>query len=167
MTPSILGSMCIRQRSRWRFVSRRSFNPLRAPTYSPSGISLLTGRFMPCTVASNYLAGKTAAAWFQPICARKMQRPRGEHGLRQDEGADGSEPREVSGTTRSGIQRVSQAGFWAGLEISRLRINRTDGSLGEAAVMITPTIFQWYRILRQHYRFTVLQAVRGALWLAS
>ena len=39
--------------------------------------------------------------------------------------------------------------------------------LGEAAVMITPTIFQWYRISRQHYRFTVFQAVRGALWLAS
>jgi len=37
--------------------------------------------------------------------------------------------------------------------------------LEEAAVMITPTIFQWYRILRQHYRFTLFQAVRGALWL--
>jgi hypothetical protein len=33
--------------------------------------------------------------------------------------------------------------------------------------MTTPTIFQWYRILRQHYRFTVFQAVRGAFWLAS
>jgi len=48
----------------------------------------------------------------------------------------------------------------AGLEISR-------GCLGEGAVMTTPTIFQWYRILRQHYRFTVLQEVRGALWLGS
>ena len=28
--------------------------------------------------------------------------------------------------------------------------------------MTSPTIFQWYRILRQHYRFTVFQAVRGA-----
>jgi hypothetical protein len=56
-----------------------------------------------------------------------------------------------------------QATFYAGLEISR----RTDGSLGETAVMTTPTIFQWFRILRQHYRFTVFQAVRGALWLGS
>jgi hypothetical protein len=32
--------------------------------------------------------------------------------------------------------------------------------------MKTPTVFQWYQILRQHYRFTVFQAVRGALWLA-
>src|SRR5215469_13857699 len=31
---------------------------LGAPTYSPGGISLLTGRFMPCTVASNYLGKK-------------------------------------------------------------------------------------------------------------
>ena len=27
--------------------------------------------------------------------------------------------------------------------------------------MTTPTIFQWYQILRQHYRCTVLQAIRG------
>ena len=27
-----------------------------------------------------------------------MQRPRGEHGLRQDEGVDGNEPQEVSRT---------------------------------------------------------------------
>lgn len=31
--------------------------------------------------------------------------------------------------------------------------------------MKTPTIFQWYQILRRH-RFTLFQAVRGALWLA-
>ena len=29
--------------------------------------------------------------------------------------------------------------------------------------MTTPTIFQWYRILRQQYRFTVFRALRGAL----
>ena len=33
--------------------------------------------------------------------------------------------------------------------------------------MKTPTMFQWYQILRQHYQFTVFQAVRSALWLAS
>jgi hypothetical protein len=33
--------------------------------------------------------------------------------------------------------------------------------------MITLTIFQWYRILRQHRGFTVFQAARNALWLAS
>jgi hypothetical protein len=32
--------------------------------------------------------------------------------------------------------------------------------------MKTPTIFQWYQILRQHHQFSVFQAVRGALWLA-
>ncbi len=32
--------------------------------------------------------------------------------------------------------------------------------------MKTPTIFQWYQILRLHYQFTVFQAVRVALWLA-
>jgi hypothetical protein len=32
--------------------------------------------------------------------------------------------------------------------------------------MKMPTIFQWFRILRQHYQFTVFQAARGALWLA-
>jgi hypothetical protein len=32
--------------------------------------------------------------------------------------------------------------------------------------MKTPTILQWYQILRQHYQFTVFQAVRYSLWLA-
>ena len=32
--------------------------------------------------------------------------------------------------------------------------------------MKTPTIFQWYQILRRRYQFTVFQAVRSALWLA-
>ena len=32
--------------------------------------------------------------------------------------------------------------------------------------MKTPTILQWYQILRQPYQFTVFQAVRYALWLA-
>ena len=36
----------------------------------------------------------------------------------------------------------------------------------EVAVMKTPTIFRWYQILRQNYQFTVIQAVRAALWLA-
>jgi hypothetical protein len=31
--------------------------------------------------------------------------------------------------------------------------------------MKTPTIFQWYQILRRRYKFTVFQAVRSALWL--
>jgi len=28
-----------------------------------------------------------------------------------------------------------------------------------------PMIFQWYQILRQHYQFSLFQAVRVALWL--
>jgi hypothetical protein len=32
--------------------------------------------------------------------------------------------------------------------------------------MKTPTIIQWYRILRQRYQFTMFQAARSALWLA-
>jgi len=32
--------------------------------------------------------------------------------------------------------------------------------------MKTPTIFEWYQILRRHYKFKVFQAVRGARWLA-
>jgi len=32
--------------------------------------------------------------------------------------------------------------------------------------MKTPTIFQWFQILRKHHGFTLFQAVRGALWLA-
>jgi hypothetical protein len=32
--------------------------------------------------------------------------------------------------------------------------------------MKTPTIFQWYQILRQHYQFSMFLAVRSALWLA-
>lgn len=63
-------------------------------------------------------------------------------------------------------QRVFQAGFQVGLEISGLRSEGTDGSLEEVRVMKTPTIFQWYQILRKHHRFTMFQAVRGALWLA-
>jgi len=42
----------------------------------------------------------------------------------------------------------------------------TDGSLMEVAVMKTPTLFQWYQILRKHHRLKMFQAVRGALWLA-
>ena len=33
--------------------------------------------------------------------------------------------------------------------------------------MRTPTIFQWFQILRKHHGFGLLQAMRGALWLAS
>jgi len=47
-----------------------------------------------------------------------------------------------------------------------LRTKSTDGSLMEVAVMKTPTLFQWYQILRKHHRFTMFQAVRSALWLA-
>jgi hypothetical protein len=32
--------------------------------------------------------------------------------------------------------------------------------------MKTPTIFEWYQILRRYYQFTVFQALRSALWLA-
>ena len=32
--------------------------------------------------------------------------------------------------------------------------------------MKTPTLYQWYQILRKRHRFTLFQAVRGALWLA-
>jgi hypothetical protein len=32
--------------------------------------------------------------------------------------------------------------------------------------MKTPTMFQWYQILRRHHRFTIFHSVRGALWLA-
>jgi len=32
--------------------------------------------------------------------------------------------------------------------------------------MKTPTMFQWYQILRHNYHFTMFQAVRFALWLA-
>ena len=32
--------------------------------------------------------------------------------------------------------------------------------------MKTPTIFQWYQILRHGHQFTMFQAVRAALWLA-
>lgn len=51
------------------------------------------------------------------------------HGLREDEGVDGSEPRGVSGATQAESQRVSPAGFLAGLEISGLRSRRTESSL--------------------------------------
>lgn len=33
--------------------------------------------------------------------------------------------------------------------------------------MRTPTKFQWFQILHKRHGFTLLQAVRGALWLAS
>ena len=75
--------------------------------------------------------------------------------------------REKSAAQREPEPKEFPSRILGQIGISRLRSKRTDGTLGEAAVMITPTIFQWYRILRQHYRFTVFQAVRGALWLAS
>jgi hypothetical protein len=34
------------------------------------------------------------------------------------------------------------------------------------AIKKTPSVLGWYRILRVHYSFTLLQAVRYALWLA-
>ena len=37
----------------------------------------------------------------------------------------------------------------------------------EVTVMKTPTIFQWFHILRKRHGLTVIQAVRAALWLAS
>jgi len=33
--------------------------------------------------------------------------------------------------------------------------------------MRTPNRFQWFQILRKQHGFTLFQAVRGALWLAS
>ena len=42
---------------------------------------------------------------------------------------------------------------------------QANGWLGEAVVMRAR--IQWFRILREHYQFTVFQAVRGALWLAT
>lgn len=51
------------------------------------------------------------------------------NGLREDEGVDESEPRGVSGARQAESQRVSQAGFLVGLEISGLRSKRTDSSL--------------------------------------
>lgn len=87
------------------------------------------------------------------------------YGLREDESVDGSEPRGISGATQSGSQSGSQARIYAGLEVSGCVSERTDGRLGEVAVMKTPTICQWYQILRRH-QLTVFQAVRGALWLA-
>jgi len=35
-----------------------------------------------------------------------------------------------------------------------------------AKTMKTPTIVEWYQILRRRHRFTVFQAVWSALWLA-
>jgi hypothetical protein len=32
--------------------------------------------------------------------------------------------------------------------------------------MKTPTMFEWYQILRDNYHFTVFQALRFAVWLA-
>ena len=32
--------------------------------------------------------------------------------------------------------------------------------------MKTPTMLQWFQILRHNYNFTMFQAVRFALWLA-
>jgi hypothetical protein len=32
--------------------------------------------------------------------------------------------------------------------------------------MKSPSLFGWYRILRNHYQWTVFQAIRYALWLA-
>src|ERR1700739_1012761 len=89
------------------------------------------------------------------------------HGFRENGGVDGSERRGVGGATKAASRRVSQAGFWARPDISGLRRSKgTDRSLGKGAVVRTPTIFQWYQILRQHYQLTVFQAVRFALWLA-
>jgi len=87
------------------------------------------------------------------------------HGLREDESVEGNEPRGVISATQAASQRISQAGFWDGLEIPGFRARGTDGSVVEITVMKTPTIFQWYQILRNHYQFTVFQAVRAALWL--
>jgi hypothetical protein len=100
------------------------------------------------------------------ICAASHEQEVTNDGLREDESLDGSETRGISGATQSGSQRVSQARIYSGLEVSECGSERTDGSLGEVAVMKTPTIFQWYQILRRHYQFTVFQAVRSALWLA-
>jgi len=47
-----------------------------------------------------------------------------------------------------------------------LGTKRTYSSLGEEIVMKTPSMFQWFRILRDNYNFTMFQAVRFALWLA-
>ena len=39
------------------------------------------------------------------------------------------------------------------------------GVSGKEAIMKTPSILDWYRILRAHHTWTVFQAVRYALWL--
>jgi len=86
--------------------------------------------------------------------------------FRNDESVDASEPRGVSGATQAGSQRPFQDGFHAGMEIPGLHTKRMDSSRVEVTVMKTPTMFQWYQILRHNYHFTMFQAVRFALWLA-
>jgi hypothetical protein len=39
-------------------------------------------------------------------------------------------------------------------------------NLTKGAIMKTPSVLGWYRILRAHHAWTVFQAVRYALWLA-
>jgi hypothetical protein len=36
----------------------------------------------------------------------------------------------------------------------------------KGAIMKTPSVLGWYRILRAHHAWTVFQAVRYAVWLA-
>ena len=35
-----------------------------------------------------------------------------------------------------------------------------------SAILKTPSILGWYRMLRAHYHWTIFQAIRYSLWLA-
>jgi hypothetical protein len=48
---------------------------------------------------------------------------------------------------------------------SELSSRKTTSKL--SFIMKSRSILRWYRVLRVHYHWTVLQSIRSALWLAG
>ena len=43
---------------------------------------------------------------------------------------------------------------------------KAEGPAKRSAIMNSPSLFDWYYILRAHHQWTMFQAIRYALWLA-
>lgn len=44
--------------------------------------------------------------------------------------------------------------------------SRAEKTVERSAIMKSPSLVDWYHILRAHHQWTVFQAIRYALWLA-
>ena len=52
------------------------------------------------------------------------------------------------------------------VQVAAEAVCQAEQSAKGSAIMNSPSVLEWYRILQAHHQWTVFQAIRYALWLA-